>query len=191
VALSDLLGGDAVFDAATGRQVGSRFSVRGQDQAHEVLWEPNGQSVLGVGAPGISRWDVATGERTSPFTEAAPAYWMDIADDGRLLATASNEGEARLWDLAAGMPLGVPFPDPGLGRLYEDFLAPFPALSADGRFLAMNGGRGSVLWSLDPQLWRERACQLAGRNMTENEWANVMGDVGYRLTCDRWPASDT
>mgnify|MGYP001820489819 FL=1 len=129
VALSDLFGGDAVFDAATGRQVGSRFSVRGQGQAHDVMWEPDGRSLLGVGAPGISRWDVATGERTSPFTEATPADWMDLADDGRLLVTASREGEARLWDLVAEVPVGVAFPDPGLGRLYEDILAPLPALS--------------------------------------------------------------
>jgi WD40 repeat protein len=190
VAISDLFGGEAVFDAATGTQVGSRFSVRGQDQAHDVLWEPNGQSVLGVGAPGISRWDVTTGERTSPFTEATAGDWMDLADDGRLLVTASRQGEARLWDLVAEVPLGVPFPDPGTGRILEDSfsLAPFPALSTDGRYLAMSGARGSVIWSLDAQLWRERACQLAGRNMTENEWANVMGEGRHRPTCDQWPA---
>ncbi len=30
VAISDIVGGDAVFDAETGLQVGTRFSVRGQ-----------------------------------------------------------------------------------------------------------------------------------------------------------------
>ena len=136
-----------------------------------MLWEPSGQSVLGVGAPGLSRWDVTTGERTSPFTEGTAGDWIDLADDGRLLVTASRQSEARLWDLVAEVPLGVPFPDPGVGQILGDgfSLTPLPALSADGRYLAMSGARGSVLWSLDAHLWRERACQLAGRNMTENE----------------------
>ena len=187
VAISDVVGGDAVFDAATGSQVGSRFSVRGQDQAIEVLWEPDGDSVLGVGAPGVSRWDVETGERTSPFTETTSGVWVDLADEGRVLVTASRESEARLWDLEAGVPVGVPFPDAGLGWILRDFLPPVPALSPDGRYLAMNGANGTALWSLDPQLWRDRACQLAGRNMTEDEWANVMGDLRYEATCDQWP----
>ena len=51
----------------------------------------------------------------------------------------------------------------------------------------MSGGNGTVLWSLDPQLWRDRACHLAGRNMSQNEWVNIMGDIPYRTTCGRWP----
>ncbi|MGI9643811.1 MAG: hypothetical protein ACR2O6_00710 [Ilumatobacteraceae bacterium] len=187
VAISDVAGGDAVFDAGTGRQVGSRFSVRGQAEAREVVWEPHGRSLLGVGAPGISRWDAATGERTSPFADTMSSQWMDLADEGRLLVTASDQAEARLWDLEAEIPIGVPFPDPGLGGIFRDSnLPPVPALSPDGRYLAMSGGNGTVLWSLDPALWREWACQLAGRNMTPDEWANVIGDVAYEKTCDQW-----
>ncbi len=47
---------------------------------------------------------------------------------------------------------------------------------------------GTVLWSLDPQVWRDRGCELAGRNMTADEWAKVMGEADYRSTCDQWPA---
>ncbi|MGI9621474.1 MAG: AAA family ATPase [Acidimicrobiales bacterium] len=188
VAFSDVGGGDAVFDAATGRQVGQRFSVRGQAEAREVLWEPDGLSLLGVGAPGISRWDLTTTERTSPFSEATSSQWMDLAADGRLLVTASDQSEARLWDLEAEVPVGIPFPDPGLmGILRDNRFPPVPALSPDGGYLALNGGNGTVLWTLDPQVWRELACELAGRNMTRNEWVNVMGDVPYSPTCDQWP----
>lgn len=112
---------------------------------------------------------------------------MDLADDGTLLVTASEANQARLWDLQAGVPLGAPFPDPGMGWIALDNLPPVPALSPDGRFLALNGSNGTVLWTLDPQIWRDRACELAGRNMTRNEWANVMGDIPFRATCDQWP----
>ena len=119
VALSDVVGGDAVFDAETGRQVGSRFSVRGRDQARDVLWEADGEHVLGVGSPGVSRWDVSTGERTVPFTEITAGQWMDLADDGSLLVSASQSSQARLWDLEAASPLGAALPDPGLGWVAE------------------------------------------------------------------------
>jgi WD40 repeat protein len=188
VALSDVVGGDALFDAETGRQVGSRFSVKGRDQARDVLWEADGEHLLGVGGPGLSRWDVSTGERTVPFTELTAGQWMDLAEDGTLLVTASQSSQARLWDLEAASPLGAALPDPGLGWVAGGQFQPFPALSSDGQYLAMTGANGTVLWSLDPQLWRDRACQIAGRNMTQNEWINVMGRSPYRATCARWPA---
>jgi WD40 repeat protein len=181
------VGGDAVFDAETGRQVGSRFSVRGQGQARDVLWEADGKHLLGVGDPGVSRWDVSTGARTVPFTDPTDGQWIDLADDGTLLVTASQSSQARLWDLKAEAPLGAALPDPGLGWIAGGRVPPLPALSSDGQYLAMTGANGTVIWSLDPQLWRDRACQLAGRNMTQNEWVNVMGDIPYSATCDRWP----
>ena len=67
-------------------------------------------------------------------------------------------------------------------------IPPIPLLSNDGRYLALTGSQGSVLWTLDPVLWRDLACDRAGRNMTPTEWSAVVGDETYRATCDEWPA---
>jgi WD40 repeat protein len=62
------------------------------------------------------------------------------------------------------------------------------AFSPDGRrLLAGDGNRRVFLWEIDPGLWRERACALVNRNLTEDEWRSHVGTVPYQETC---PASD-
>jgi hypothetical protein len=41
-----------------------------------------------------------------------------------------------------------------------------------------------VIWNLDPSHWAEAACDLAGRNLTEDEWQTYIGDLAeYNNTC--------
>jgi hypothetical protein len=48
-------------------------------------------------------------------------------------------------------------------------------------------GRGAVM-ALDRSTWREEACELAGRNMTEDEWHRYLPDDGpRRATCPQFP----
>ena len=47
-----------------------------------------------------------------------------------------------------------------------------------------------ILWDVDLDSWRERACQIAGRNLTRAEWGQYLGDEPYRKTCEQWPSPD-
>jgi hypothetical protein len=58
--------------------------------------------------------------------------------------------------------------------------------SPDGRYLVVSGSKGTAMWALDPELWRDAACEGAGRNMTGEESQGVMGETPYRSTCLRW-----
>jgi hypothetical protein len=41
-----------------------------------------------------------------------------------------------------------------------------------------------VIWNLDPTRWAEAACDLAGRNLTVDEWQTYIGDLAeYNNTC--------
>ena len=64
-------------------------------------------------------------------------------------------------------------------------------LDADSATLLASSEDGSLwTWSLDPELWRDLACQLAGRNMTQAEW-DVYGDGGTRVNhCVDYPAEE-
>jgi len=43
-----------------------------------------------------------------------------------------------------------------------------------------------IFWDLRPASWEAKACALAGRNLTRDEWGQfVVGD--YRRTCPQWP----
>ncbi len=40
-----------------------------------------------------------------------------------------------------------------------------------------------ALWDLDVASWQQRACSLADRNRSEQEWKEYLGDVPYENTC--------
>ena len=43
-------------------------------------------------------------------------------------------------------------------------------------------------WDVDPESWRRWACDYAGRNLTEAEWADYMDPAEpYRRTCPQYP----
>ncbi|MGI9607509.1 MAG: hypothetical protein ACR2P0_15370, partial [Acidimicrobiales bacterium] len=46
-----------------------------------------------------------------------------------------------------------------------------------------------AIWNYDLDSWPALACDIAGRNMTEREWADF-GPQGepYRVTCPQFPA---
>jgi WD40 repeat protein len=56
-----------------------------------------------------------------------------------------------------------------------------------GNTLVTSGWDGSLIfWDLRPTSWEAKACQLAGRNLTHDEWDQFVGG-DYRRTCPRWP----
>jgi hypothetical protein len=52
--------------------------------------------------------------------------------------------------------------------------------------LVTAGEDGLVIWDLRPTTLAERACELAGRNLTKSEWQQFVGG-DYRRTCPQWP----
>ena len=61
---------------------------------------------------------------------------------------------------------------------------------ADGHTLLIAGRDGAVR-SVDTRLesWIDRACDVAGRNLAEDEWAEAVGDRPYRETCAPRPTN--
>ena len=44
-------------------------------------------------------------------------------------------------------------------------------------------GRPVTLWDLRPATWPARACQIANRDLTRDEWARYLGTLDYQETC--------
>ena len=44
-----------------------------------------------------------------------------------------------------------------------------------------------MIWDLDPAVWRVRACEAAGRNLTRDEWKNFLPEgEPYHVTCPQY-----
>ncbi len=106
-----------------------------------------------------------------------PAF-TDAKIDQAAYLFASGLGGAQLYDWETLRPVGVPFPS-----------IDAPIAFDDGRRLATNTPEGIVVWELDPDRWEEAACEMAGRNLTEEERRTYLPtDHTGEPTCPQWPA---
>ena len=104
---------------------------------------------------------------------------MSLSDDGRYAAVNDLSNHVRLVDLDAGRPIGPPLPIAALTG---------SSFTHDGKALLTNAPNGGARWNIDPSRWRDEACALAGRNLTQAEWHRYLPNAGRRhATCPNHP----
>lgn len=138
--------------------------------------------LVGTRGGRISRYDLETLNLIGDLPGAhGEVNTLQRSDDGRILLATSNDQSVSLYDAPTGTRLGDPIP--------TDAPYIYPAyLSHDGQSLAVTDARGIALWDLNLAHLHQAACRLAGRNLSNSEWATYIGDLGdYRETCPGLP----
>jgi WD40 repeat protein len=175
-----------LWDVGTGQPIGEPISRPGC--VNTVAFSPDGKILASGGGcyMQIDLWDVETLEPIgSPLLGHTGSLWNIIfSADGRTLYSSALDYTIRLWDVETGQPIGFPLTD------HTDGVAGL-ALSPDGSTLFSSSMDGTVrAWDLDFDRLRARACAIAGRNLTQAEWARYLPDVPYEVTCEQWPAGE-
>jgi WD40 repeat protein len=162
-----------------------------------VAFDPSGRLVAVGGAIGPARvWRVADQRPAFPplAGHTGPITGISFDRRGSLLATTTLFGATRLWDAETGRGYGdelAASPKPGSLEPNVDlpFLGLRNAFSPDGKMLATAGVETrAMLWDVDPAVWRRRACAIAGRNLSREEWKLYLPPgTPYRATCSEWP----
>jgi WD40 repeat protein len=102
---------------------------------------------------------------------------VNFSPDGQTLATTSEDGTTRLWDVSSGRATGTALP--GFAKRYVA-----AAFVDGGTHLVTldDSGRGD-LWDIRPQSWARRACEVAGRTLTRTEWSALLPGRTYSPAC--------
>jgi WD40 repeat protein len=128
--------------------------------------------------------DVDRGEWVAPprVGHDGPAGQAAFAPDGATFVTSGADGEVGLWNGKTGAPLGSVLPGRPEVYVQARFLP-------DGHTVLMSSMDGTVsTWDTRPEQWVRHACEIAGRNLTQAEWLEVLPDRPYRATCPQQAA---
>jgi WD40 repeat protein/DNA-binding SARP family transcriptional activator len=180
--VSEVLG-DGTFehwrlvDVSTG-EVRSEWD---ENLANAAAVSPDGSTLAVAGQAGeIVTVDVSSGDQQRRSTSiGAGVYWLNYSDDGELLVSGAADGGVSLWDAATLDLLGTVYP-PHRGE-------PVPAgaqFIGDTHDVVIASYDGRIYtWATDVERAIDFACQMAGRNLTEDEWAQHLPDQSYREVC--------
>ncbi|MFE6255820.1 BTAD domain-containing putative transcriptional regulator [Agromyces sp. NPDC057865] len=175
-------------DGITREQFALNVSIV-ETREHRVLFNepmPVGAQVLldngdliGLEDNRIGRYETEPLARVGTVAGAAGGlYAPSMSRDAETMLVMASDGTALLYDAATGTRIGDPL------RTDQRTLG-VAVLRPDGKEMAVSMPEGVMLWDLDPEHQFEFACQLAGRDLTEDEWNTYLADLGDpQSTCD-------
>ena len=173
----------AVFDITTGALL-----VRGLFGLDLSLAIDDDQ-VVGIANHSARRYDIRTLEPTSALARAVGAgFYTSASADGRTFLNVGANNAITLYDLTAGIPLASPLDSPAstlrlLEGLQSALRAPGGYLTADGETLLEALLDGIAVWDLRPEQQAAKACALAGRELSAEEWSTYFPGEEQVATC--------
>ena len=162
------------WDIRTGAQLFSRSGA----QAYAFDLAPDSRLLaVGTGDGNVLLLDPRTGRQSGAPIEVAAGHIIAVkfSPAGSMFAVASNDGTASLWDVQSRKRLGNPFP-PLPGAIPDLVFEPsgrvlFPYVS------------NAYEWPTDVGTWERFACRVAGRDLTPQEWRDLLPSRAYRPVC--------
>ncbi len=150
----------------------------------DVIFSPDGRQLI-VAQNDVTFRDTTTFQPIGmPIVPAAGSVAsLAVSPDGRILVTGNSDGTIQLWDVPSRQPIGQPI------RSHEEWIGAL-AFAPGGSLLASRGMghyTAPLLWQVDVASWQATACQWAGRNLSQEEWAQFLGSEDYRQTCPDFP----
>jgi WD40 repeat protein len=100
---------------------------------------------------------------------------ISFSPDSRLFAATSADQTTTLWDVRARKRLGDSFP-------IQAGSIPVARISANGT-LVIDNLADTALWPTDVRSWQRFACRVAGRDLTRDEWNDLLPDRAYQRVC--------
>ena len=171
--------GAVVTHDAAGQIAG--VAVTGASDPNHATLDPTGRwlAIAGLERGEVRVLDTQTGDVTLMPGRLGIASVMGFSGDGSLLGLAMFDGTVVLYDVEANsVPVEV---WSGSGAFDSE-----PGwYDAETQSLWLNSSGKLLRISLDPAQWAQRACEVVGRALTDDEWDRfVPGDEPRRSVCE-------
>ena len=157
LASSDSKGAIRLWDIASGKH---KHILTPHKIVDEVMFSPDGQTIMSRRNNDYQLWDVATGEFKISLDDPVTIDNMVFSHDGAYLLGA-NRSELRLWDLDTGkikMRLGIP-----------SAYGMRPVFSPDGKTIASAGGNDYTV-----QLWDSHTGKLKNALIRDPKYVKMI-----------------
>ena len=168
--------GLVVWDVESGEELW-RFET--PDVSTLPAFSNDGQMVaVGAFNGQVYVFDARSGDPVGkPFTGQNGFVWnVSFQKDTELIASTGTQGDALVTDPLTGKSIGVTLSatDDWATGAWSPSGTEFSILSNDGH---------AFLWDMAPTAWESRACDIAGRPLTGQEWQEFLRDRVYAPAC--------
>jgi WD40 repeat protein len=178
-----------VIDMHTGELVETLNHPNQLDQhlgLFPVIFSPDGHWLAAANGSGqLVVWDAQTWKHHKTW-DTVPGFTSDgvsmvFTQDSDFLVTGGG-GQAAIWNVEQGASGGVQLQvDPG-----SPDTRVWVGVRDDGKTLAtFTEGTGVRKWDVSSEGLLEHACAFVGRNLTQEEWNDVLPDRPYQRTCSQ------
>ena len=143
-----------------------------------MAFSPDGRtSHVGGSASSSASGTLRTGKLLRKLDQGfAGVLTLDFSPDGRYLAASASSP----WPRSGTSRPGPDRPGPD-GRTRGRRRS---TCRSDGRDLLVTHGNGQgAIWDLDPESWAQRACAIANRTLTREEWEEFLPGRPYEPAC--------
>jgi len=155
-------------------------------QTSALAFSPDSTLLGSGGSDGtLELWSVASGAAPGSRTyrgQTSPITSIAFSPDKRLVAVSGSTKKVLVWDVESTKLIGAPLVASSLEAVAS------LAFSTDGRTLTAGDGREIAAWRLDLSGtdFVRRACQIAHRNLSSDEWKTLQIDAPWVPACPEW-----